>query len=84
MIVSIGTIVSTVLALYLNSLVHTLIRRSSAAMKAYFPTWLQQSSILLVWGLIFYLAGLTSLKFDDTDSSIAIIWFPAGLQLLLF
>lgn len=53
-------------------------------MKAYFPTWLQQSSILLVWGLIFYLAGLTSLKFDDTDSSIAIIWFPAGLQLLLF
>lgn len=84
MIVSIGTIVSTVLALYLNSLVHTLIRRSSAAMKAYFPTWLQQSSILLVWGLIFYLAGLTSLRFDDTDSSIAIIWFPAGVAVAAF
>lgn len=84
MIVSIGAIVSAVLALYLNSLVHTLTRRNSAAMKAYFPTWLQQLSILLMWGLIFYLAGLTSLKFDDPDSSIAIIWFPAGVAVAAF
>ncbi|TBL52608.1 histidine kinase [Obesumbacterium proteus] len=53
-------------------------------MKPYFPMWLQQSFILLLWGLIFYLAGLTSLRFDDPESSIAIIWFPAGIAVAAF
>jgi integral membrane sensor domain MASE1 len=53
-------------------------------MKALFPTWLQQSFILLLWGLVFYLAGLPSLKFDDPTSSIAIIWFPAGVAVAAF
>lgn len=53
-------------------------------MKTQFPSWLQQSFILLLWGLIFYLAGLPSLKFNDPISSIAIIWFPSGVAVAAF
>lgn len=45
---------------------------------------LKQLFILLLWGLVFYLAGLSSLKFDDPTSSIAIIWFPAGVAFAAF
>lgn len=53
-------------------------------MKAHFPTWLQQSFIFLLWGGVFYLTGLPSLKFDDPDSVIAIIWFPSGVAVAAF
>lgn len=53
-------------------------------MKTHFPIWLQQSFILIVWGLVFYLAGLPSLRFNDPDSSISIIWFPAGVAVAAF
>ncbi|WP_336707565.1 MULTISPECIES: MASE1 domain-containing protein [unclassified Cedecea] len=48
-------------------------------MKTYFPSWLQQTAILLLWGLVYYLSGLISLKFDDPNSAIAIVWFPSGV-----
>lgn len=48
------------------------------------PPWLQKVTTLLLWGLTFYLAGLASLKFDDPDSSIALMWFPAGVAVAAF
>lgn len=39
---------------------------------------------LLLWGLTFYLAGLASLKFDAPDSTIALMWFPAGVAVAAF
>ena len=48
------------------------------------PSWLQQTGILLLWGLIYYLSGLMSLKFDDTNSAIAIVWFPPGVAVAAF
>lgn len=60
------------------------IMSNDKAMQVQFLTWLQQSFIVLLWGLVFYLAGLSSLKFDDPTSSIAIIWFPAGIAFAAF
>lgn len=53
-------------------------------MKTYFPSWLQQTAILLLWGLVYYLSGLISLKFDDPNSAIAIVWFPSGVAVAAF
>ncbi|WON77972.1 MASE1 domain-containing protein [Serratia sp. UGAL515B_01] len=52
-------------------------------MKSY-SSLLRQIFILLLWGLAFYVAGLVSLKFDDPDSPIAIVWFPAGVAVAAF
>ncbi|ATF92068.1 Predicted integral membrane sensor domain [Cedecea neteri] len=53
-------------------------------MKTYFPSWLQQTAILLLWGLVYYLSGLISLKFDDPNSAIAIVWLPSGVAVAAF
>lgn len=53
-------------------------------MKTNIPSWLQQTAILLLWGLVYYLSGLMSLKFDDTNSAIAIVWFPPGVAVAAF
>lgn len=53
-------------------------------MKTYFPSWLQHTVILLLWGLVYYLSGLISLKFDDPGSAIAIVWFPSGVAVAAF
>lgn len=53
-------------------------------MKTYFPSWLQQTAILLLWGIVYYLSGLISLKFDDTNAAIAIVWFPSGVAVAAF
>ncbi|MFC0226292.1 MASE1 domain-containing protein [Serratia aquatilis] len=52
-------------------------------MKSY-SSLLRQIFILLLWGLAFYAAGLISLKFDDPNSPIAIVWFPAGVTVAAF
>lgn len=53
-------------------------------MKTYFPSWLQRTFILLLWGMVYYLSGLISLKFDDPSSAIAIVWFPSGVAVAAF
>lgn len=53
-------------------------------MKTTIPSWLQQTAILLLWGLVYYLSGLMSLNFDDTNSAIAIVWFPPGVAVAAF
>lgn len=53
-------------------------------MKTYFPSWLQRTFILLLWGGVYYLSGLISLKFDDPNSAIAIVWFPSGVAVAAF
>ncbi|EEV6025743.1 histidine kinase [Escherichia coli] len=53
-------------------------------MKTQYSTWLQQAFTFLLWGLIFYLAGLPSLKFDTAESPVVIIWFPAGVAVAAF
>lgn len=53
-------------------------------MKTYIPSWLQQTAILLLWGVVYYFSGLLSLKFDVSNSAIAIVWFPSGVAVAAF
>ncbi|WP_411751062.1 MASE1 domain-containing protein [Serratia sp. (in: enterobacteria)] len=53
-------------------------------MTPHVPSYVRQLFTLLLWGLIYYLAGLISLKFDDPDSPIAIVWFPSGVAVAAF
>lgn len=53
-------------------------------MTAHVPSYVRQVFTLLLWGGIYYLAGLISLKFDDHDSPIAIVWFPSGVAVAAF
>lgn len=53
-------------------------------MTAHVPPSVRQAFTLLFWGVLYYLAGLISLRFDDPTSPIAIIWFPSGVAVAAF
>lgn len=53
-------------------------------MKTYSINYLQQTTKFIVWGLVYFLSGLISVNFDDPDSQISIIWFPAGVAVAAF
>lgn len=53
-------------------------------MKIFFSPWLKQALVIIAWGTVFYFSGLISLKFDDPDSFISIVWFPSGVAVAAF
>lgn len=53
-------------------------------MKTYFPSWLHQTLIILLWGVVFYISSFISLKFDAPNSSITIVRFPSGVAVAAF
>jgi len=53
-------------------------------MKTQLPFWMKQTGLILLWGIVFYLAGLVSFTLDDSANSFAIIWFPSGVAVAAF
>lgn len=53
-------------------------------MKNNYLSFLKKNFTLLTWGVIYFLSGLISLKFNDPDSTITIVWFPAGVAVAAF
>ncbi|OON41854.1 hypothetical protein BTJ39_01470 [Izhakiella australiensis] len=47
-------------------------------------TFIPSLLTLAVWMLIYYLSGVLSLRFDDPEMHISIVWFPAGVATAAF
>ncbi|MGP2522561.1 hypothetical protein ACTUSX_22185, partial [Pantoea ananatis] len=35
--------------------------------------------VLTIWAVVYYLSGVLSLRFDDPQLHISVVWFPAGV-----
>lgn len=40
--------------------------------------------VLTIWAVVYYLSGVLSLRFDDPQLHISVVWFPAGVATAAF